>query len=137
MIDLLDLQTRLSAADGPNRILDCAIGVALDCFEEALPAYEGGPARYGYRDGDSFCLPGGGYAGDMLVPAYTGSIDAAVRLIGAVLPTWGWRVSKAGADFWSPDGGPLTANWCVPGYGATPAIALCVALLKAKAIASK
>ncbi|WP_146226067.1 hypothetical protein [Phyllobacterium leguminum] len=74
-----------------------------------------------------------GQAGDMLVPRYTASIDAAIALAERVLPEGLARLlfvrnstpTKAGFD-WPEKSKILYFE------GATPAIALCIAILKAK-----
>ena len=75
MSELGATANRCEAALWPDRDLDCAIGVAIGRFVAEPPRYEGGDVQY--REGNTW--PGQG--GDMLVPRYTGSIDAAVSLV--------------------------------------------------------
>ena len=73
-------------------------------------------------------------------PAYSSSLDAALALAERVLPDWAWeiRLDRGGASvqtapaWWmeglaAPDEGGVSCD------GKTPALALCIAILKAKA----
>jgi hypothetical protein len=121
-----ELTTRLAKATGPDRELDCLIAVAVAGFYLCEPRYEGAPPAYGYTDADGRRIaPGQG--GDMLVPNYTGSIDAAATLV------------RKGCTFAVGDLGEDDMPWaCVTdesgkdytGSGATPAIALAIAAAK-------
>jgi hypothetical protein len=66
------------------------------------------------------------------VPAYTASIDAVVALVERELPGWGYylRSDKEGngCGLVYPDAFRVTPCHCM---GATPAIAVCLALLRA------
>lgn len=55
----------------------------------------------------------------------TSSVDAAIALAERVLPGWGWQVDKCGAVLRSGHALFSTDH-------STPAIALCIALLRAK-----
>ncbi|PWJ80575.1 hypothetical protein C7441_112117 [Pseudaminobacter salicylatoxidans] len=60
------------------------------------------------------------------VPAYTASLDAAVALVGRVRPGWGWGRAEDGyMQLYQPD-----TDYVVEAIGATPAIALLLALLR-------
>lgn len=76
------------------------------------------------------------------VPYYTTSLDAAVALARRVLPGWDWSVTTITTSFGGlkgasalivhpdhPDGRDITTF----GEAATPALALCIAILKATA----
>lgn len=76
-----------------------------------------------------------------VAPKYTASIDAAVNFFVHVLPNWGWRIGRTslfpnGWAFISRlppdhcDQGDEAAS--ADGKAANPAIALCIATLKAK-----
>ena len=79
---------------------------------------------------------GGKHDMDGRWPHYTTDLSAAVALVERVLPGWDWRVSpcraiidKDGVD--PMYGGDGTSETEYSGYSAAPALALCIALLKA------
>lgn len=131
-----ELTEMLEKATGPDRALDCWLWVFA----------KGGDARMHYVDGDAKQFVwergvDGFWVRDIQnfggTPRYTASIDAAVDLCSAVLPKWGYSLSfqeQADASVWEKDaeGNYVTgeATYQVP--GATPAIGLCLAILKAK-----
>jgi hypothetical protein len=61
-----------------------------------------------------------------MVPRYTASLDAAVALVGRVLPGWQWRVSAYQGEVFQRD-----PEFGQDAFHATPAIALLIATLKA------
>ncbi len=70
------------------------------------------------------------------VPAFTASIDAAIALLSSVLPGRGYTIQSLGsydATVWEhqPDVGFVSGDATYQVPGATPAIALCAAILKA------
>lgn len=81
---LQDLASRLAAATGPDRQLDCLMAMLCDGFFKVPPRYEGDVVGYGFERQGMRTLPG--FGGDQLVPAYTGSIDAIEALRQRVLP---------------------------------------------------
>lgn len=116
-----DLIAKLEAATGPSRALDYQIYLALrptDDLEEYRKLYETDPPAYWFW---------------MSHQEYTASIDAAVALTERVLPDVGWSVATNRIDrrrvarLWTGeiDDGKAHA-------GASPAIALCLAILRAK-----
>lgn len=113
-----ELVERLEAATGPERIYDHYLFFALEphLYDEA-----------GRR----------GLLGDHIVPAYTASIDAAVALVERVLPGWSWECRASGtgdkgqAAVWNPTKRPGRNDEQRAYNCATPAIALCIAALKA------
>lgn len=125
---------RLEKATGPDRLLDGLIMAATNPPSDldGIPAnifirYEGDYGRFKSFAGTpmSFSKP---------VPLYTASLDAALTLVPADKD---WRVGNMT--------GLPTATVCTPGawlsfktaptawHGETPAIALCIAALKARA----
>lgn len=104
---------KLEAAPGPDRTLD----------EEIWRSHGGSPYSY--------------------TPTYTASIDAAIRLVPS---GWDWQVYSNAED--SPGNGFFIGPFALcedlkhdarrgaGGGGATPALALCVAALKSKRVAS-
>lgn len=82
-----NLIERLEKATAPDRELDCEIALATGRFRKLPPKYEGGDDRYALIQPDGGMMEPG-QAGDMLVPRYTGSIDAALKVGEA-----GWEYS--------------------------------------------
>lgn len=129
MSDLLELAACVGAADGPDTAIDRAI---FDYLNPPAPQEDNEsepPAGFGTGFLD------GAYWG----AAYTASIDAAMQLVPD-----GWRVAALaetvieGSDPWNArllekrfDGRGKSAQ----GDAATPALALCAAALRARAVA--
>lgn len=69
-------------------------------------------------------------------PPVTASLDAAIALVERVLPGWDWGVMSAGED--GSEGKLWQHGWhddtVVHAFHALPAIALIIALLKAKEV---
>lgn len=136
---MTDLITRLSKLDAPDREVDAEIAVSLDLFETR--PNKGWPDRldYGSRNSDgSVTWPGHGF--DQLIPRYTASVDAATALAERVLPGWYWGITQGddGEDavefqgnVW-PSIQPYPAELEQYGYHKFPAIALLIAILRAK-----
>lgn len=81
---------RLEKATGPDRELDCLLAVAIGGFHTKPPKYEGGDVLYCRYDQDgTLIMPG--QAGDMMVPRYTASIDAALTLMP---PGWEFELTN-------------------------------------------
>lgn len=72
----------------------------------------------------------------IIVPAYTASIDAAVTLIARVLPNancWGIDKDERGVEAHVQRNGVATGHWAqFAEHPTSPAIALCIAALRAK-----
>lgn len=122
-----DLIERLEKAGGPDRELDIALTKQFIAGKQ-------------YRHPD-------------LAPPYTTSLDAAVALVERVLPGWGWQVGTCYVsddalvfpDFNGPHGDRLRAEFGEVEVGSAldtgididrrppgnPALALCIALLRA------
>lgn len=126
---MTDLITRLSKLDGPRYTMDVAIALATDFWpkdriQNIVYNDDGDPWVY-FTDGPDLPLP----------PAYTASVDAAIALAERVLPGWHWSiydtdgVGRCNAQMERPD---FTGAEDFDGTGATPAIALLIALLRAK-----
>lgn len=79
--------------------------------------------------------------GHWTAPSYTGSLDAAVSLVGHLLPDTQWMVMQRGYDNGVYQDGKAGAfiqqKWMshfdIKAFAATPAMALCLAVLKAMA----
>ena len=117
----MTLIDRLSKLEGPDREVDAAIWMHL--IEK--------PGINDKIDRDMV----GRY------PSYTASIDAAIALAEIVLPGWKWRVGRtelfpngwAYVHKYDPSNCDRTDEAaCADGKAATPAIALLIALLRAK-----
>lgn len=107
---MLDLIAQLEQAEGPSRELDKAIARHLGW----TPNTEGRWHRTAAISDRSIDLP-----------RFTSSLDAALTLIP---PGARWVLYSDGHAYVGPDNEP-TAEWC----GYTPALALCVAALRARA----
>lgn len=122
-----ELIARLEAATGPDRELDAAIALAV------------GYTTYpdGYGDGNEWIDPQGNHLPRAVrmgaqPPKFTASIDAALTLVpdGCL---WGAGDEDCTGRPWA---------WCLPpgrswddadnSYAATPALAICIAVLKAR-----
>lgn len=85
--DRFALLERVEKAEGPDRELDCEIAVAVGGFYVLPERYPGGGVLYCHdADDGTSIMPG--QANDMLVPAYTASMDAALALVKRALPRW-------------------------------------------------
>ena len=110
-----NLITRLSKLDAPDREVDRDIHITTNK-----------PLREGMRFGH--------------IPTYTASVDAATALAERVLPGWYWGITqgddgedavKFQGNVW-PSIQPYPAELEQYGYHKFPAIALLIALLRAK-----
>ena len=118
---------RLARATGPDRELDAAIDVVV--FRPSADRVEYFP--------DGQRIPSGFYNA-RAIPAYTGSLDAAVTLVPE---GWGWGVQSgypyegrcypALAYYWILGDDPGVANSV---DAAAPAHAICIAALKAREV---
>ena len=133
---LIALAERVEALDGPDREVDCAIGVAIGLFR--TEPNRGWPGQIDYiqirEEGDLY--PGHGF--DQLVPKYSASLDAAMSLL-PVIETPGdpprhadfiIECTNAGLTIAAMVGhdGRDRCSW-----GATPALVLTAAALRALA----
>lgn len=131
MTNLLPLITRLEAASGPDRELDAEIAFATR--HPVNPAYVREYAISGAKMNPTLS-PIQNYLLENS-PHYTSSLDAAIALAERVLPGWHWSVydtdgtiaNNASAQVEPPE---FTFN-VSDGVGKTPALALCIAILRA------
>lgn len=153
-----DLIAKLEKLEGPDREVDAEI--VFDAFASPVGKHkeDGGPIGYiDITDQPSWNLglrfPGkdrewfsacrkqikgetllierdGSYVlmNSLRVPELTASLDAAIALVERVLPGWDWGRDDDQRMYLYP---PNTDE-CLSARGATPAIALLIALLKAK-----
>lgn len=125
---------RLSKLTGPRYTMDVAIALATDFWpkdriQNIVYNDDGDPWVY-FTDGPDLPLP----------PAYTASVDAAIALAERVLPGWYWGITQGddGEDAMEFQGNvwpsiqPYPAELEQYGYHKFPAIALLIALLRAK-----
>lgn len=134
----MTLIDRLSKLDGPDREVDAEL--------EAV--FVGGRVHYNdpankeaviERPIDGLWIRG--IYPYRKIARYTASVDAAIALAERVLPGWKWRVGRTElfSNGWSyvhkydPSNCDRTDEAaCADGKAANPAIALCIALLRAK-----
>ncbi|UXO85622.1 hypothetical protein [Brucella intermedia] len=132
-----DLITRLSKLDAPDREVDALIVAELEPHIFDAPGFT--PIRpitsfHIDPQGDAIRFDGGGIMCLSYFPLYTASVDAVIALAERVLPEsvarrliiFNSSPAKAGFDG-TPERGKLFYY-----EAATPAIALCLALLRAK-----
>lgn len=117
---MLDLIERLERAEAGDRNLDADISIAV--FDSQVKRERQMLPSFVHHMGDGYWSP---------IPPYTTSLDAIVALIGEKSPLRGpIHLDIAGSGFCAleptdPCGDPVTA------FGNTPALALCIALLRA------
>lgn len=116
MSDLADIIARLEKATGPDRQLDRLI-------EETRPDVR--RHIYQHMVDDGYVLEANGVQA-YLPPHYTASLDAALTLVPEGLP---WLLMRRGNNTHQAEVGD---EWQY--QGATPALALCIAALKARAL---
>lgn len=120
---LVGLRAKVAALSGPDREVDGSIALALGL----APA--GSFRLQVIGDGGDF---GTGPYDIWKSPSYTASIDAAVALIERLLPVWRGLLDIGD---WAPSGGYMARLEGADGHasaeGATPALALLLALLDA------
>lgn len=126
---------RISKLDAPDREVDALIAAELEphIFDapgftpvRPIPSFrigsEGNTIRF--EDGGIMCLS--------YFPRYTASVDAAIALAERVLPGWGFFLRS---DMDGHNCGMVypVHNFVTPGTesGATPAISMCIAILRA------
>lgn len=120
-----DLIERLERATGPSRELDALVWDAV--IQDGRPLVEFTDGSWGKRD------PFDGCAFDTAA-AYTESIDAALTLVPGGSQYW----SLSHQDDWATNQQFRAAvSGHKPIRGATPAIALCIAALRARAASAK
>lgn len=105
----IELAERCERAAGPDREIDMEIYRSLDhAIEQSWPHWNKEQQ-------------------DMVTPEYTASLDAALTLV----PPWSWRVGNLASGRAFADLGTQKSLQCIE--GATPALALCAAALRARA----
>lgn len=139
---LVGLLERVEGSTGPDREIDCHVwahdlGLSLEWQGTSLVA--GVEGVIGWIDPGEHSrnfYTNRSERGPGSIPAYTASLDAALALVGRVLPGWRWMVRRV----YPEDSGPLYAAYVMPAddraigdvpSAPTPALALIKALLRA------
>lgn len=129
MTDLTALAARLEAATGPSRALDCDITELFEVCEppDCLPDIRAINLAKVRAGGD-----------DCEIERYTSSLDAITALVERTLPGWTWGLNGADpeldsvcvSELWrgDPNHAPMQRAYA---ESATPALALCLALVRA------
>ena len=133
-MSLSALLERVEACRGPDRELDADLWWVLQ-HRDAERVFNTGALGLPKARPATLPIPAGlGRSGvQSYAPTYTASIDAALALIGRVLPgadpkIWRWR-GQWGASLHDPENGSMVI--AQHHYSPTPALALCAALLAA------
>lgn len=130
-----DLIERLEKATGADRLLDALLDIALD---KGCPAWAQDTGQL-TPDGD--CVRVSPTGAGWYPPRYTASIDIAMTLVpdGFAADVSRYTSGSGDARLWQGDRhvGPYgTSTWLGDVRPASPAIALCIVALKARAIAA-
>ena len=136
MADMQKLIARLEAAEAGSRELDALVWKALNPRGEIAIKGAGRPGLVDWR-----CrIPGATIANSWTNPGrYTTSLDAALALAERVgFPAYSGEIQPSGRWKWKiASNAPLGASVRGPkwpsGVAKTPSLALCIAILKAKA----
>ena len=118
-----DLIARLKAATGPDRELDARLCIALGLSRDNVMVGVGG-----------WCINSETNPNPYKSPAYTASIDAALTLVPE---GWLWRIMPSDFDGWLAEVWTDDTLDCEFGVRAkTPALAICIAALRAREVVS-
>ncbi|KAB2680527.1 hypothetical protein [Brucella tritici] len=123
------LITRLSRLDGPDDDIDAEIAMQACGFtrRNLMEDHPDQKPLWEYFDQERNCT---GRHGPM-IRRYTASVDAAIALAERMLPGWDGIIPLNNKDeAWLWKGGSMNKGHRVT--AATPAIALCIAILRAK-----
>lgn len=115
-----DLIERLERATGPDSELDEAIALVLGWTHQKM---RGDAKPYWRKPGVTE------YYMRSIVPAYTASLDAALTLVPE---GWMWDVSSSGCAWIMRNDDSICDSQIVIGGVKSPAIALCIAALRAR-----
>lgn len=122
------LITRLSKLDAPDREVDAEIAMKLLGYTRInrMKRWPDTPPIWDYFKGEPFNSDG------VLIRPYTASVDAAIALAKRVFGKVGYSVAETEDDEEAPFAFIHINGEAYLGEGATPAIALLIALLRAK-----
>jgi hypothetical protein len=142
MIDTQELIARLEAATGPDRELDAEIAAVAKVnlppgcdWAFKFPRWQADHSRHGRVNVIGNVNGNGDYiAAHFIAPTYTASIDAALTLMPEL---WNYVIGSPGIEETELD------KWCVNiamhpddrgdlTFAPTPALAICIAALKAR-----
>ncbi len=127
---LQELLKRVEAATGPDREIDTAIWLQI------APGATRSQWSYIHKASARECFVDETRDATgrwITTPAYTGILDAAVGLVEKMLPGWTGHLDFGGSQACGYVIRPLTEGPLLEhrAFGATPALALCAALLRA------
>jgi hypothetical protein len=126
----MTLLARLEAATGPDRELDAEIGIAAKRFVRTHDGPRGYVLARIDADGLIVDLPGSG--GPLaLVPRYTASIDAALSWMPE---GWRWQMRQDPSQYCGILHKERVTDPIHRGFAPTPALALCIAIARARGI---
>lgn len=141
MTDLQSLIERVEKATGPDREVDARLCATLRAFSESEHyklVVTRPPSSFSDWMVDCVLAPSGKVR-SIVPPEYTASIDAALSLVSRALPGWGIEVSMSDRQMWRAqvwrwfsETNDERGQW-LPCYSRTPALAIILALLRAKA----
>jgi hypothetical protein len=135
MIDTQELIARIEAATGPDRELDAAIYAAMNPEMRPIPNLKGrffNPAKTTAFVAKDYHL---GKGVTDVAPSFSASIDAALTLVPGKWKVRQMNFSAPCADdrkWWLNLHGGKEGEDTFTGLGATPALAICIAALKAR-----
>jgi hypothetical protein len=129
---LADLLARVEGAEGADREIDADLEVALYQPKPWRPECHRAPNAglctvTVYVDGQS----GKRTYGTSAARHLTGSVDEALALVERALPGWRWQIMKPGTRFEAFVQQPAWSLQFIDATGATPALALIAAMLRA------
>ncbi|KAB2680372.1 hypothetical protein [Brucella pseudintermedia] len=137
---MTDLITRLSKLDAPDREVDAEICIALQYVTQKGATNIRRDTDEEFKD-EWLDFEVDGELWTEKTPKLTASVDATIALAERVLPGWKWRVGRTELF---PNGWAYVHKYdpsncdrkdeaaCADGRAANPAIALLIALLRAK-----
>lgn len=135
MTDLTTLIARLEAATGPDRELDAEIAATFHYVHNMPDWVNNWSGKWeAAKSGRVYLMEDSGNRGpNFISDSFTDSIDAAVALAERVLPGWDWhRLLGGEMEAYRPGSGADEEEEFFSAYHQFPAIALTIAILKAK-----
>ncbi len=136
---ITSLIEKLEGAEGPSIVLDAEICWTLERPRAIQAFWRGAMGKPGPLPDEFSRLPRGLGMASLEVgsPNYTASLDAALALAERLYPLWSWSIGKnAHQGYWLAYALALGDDGAVfqPGSGQSrgPALALCIAILRAQ-----
>lgn len=132
---MTNLIATLEGLTSPSREVDCEIAWQTGWDADAVNYCGTWRRAYPSWRGDEQRIEAAAY--NWGVPTFTASLDAITALVERVLPGWSYEVRKSGfgngqAALWNPTMQPRPGLSIRADHASSPAIALCIALLRAK-----